>query len=47
MVADSEKAFCPFCSLECGDANLSVYCDAGLEIYRILRVTIRMLNRVL
>jgi hypothetical protein len=46
VVADCEEGFCPFCSLECGDADLSVYRDTGLEIYRILRVTIQMLKRV-
>jgi hypothetical protein len=46
VVAGCEKAFYPFCSLECGDADLLVYRDTGLEIYRMQRVTIQMLKRV-
>jgi len=44
VVAESEKTCSTFCSLEYGDADLSVYCDTSLEIYRILRVTIHMLR---
>ena len=47
MVADCEKAFSTFCSLECGDCDLSVYCDSGLETYRVLRVTLHMLKGLL
>jgi len=44
---DCEKEFSTFCSLMCGDADLSVYCGTGLEIHRILPVTIHMLKSVL